>query len=478
VSGQTLSSPGDEGAGESVRVRALHVVYASRPPATPLVPLGRPFAIGREPGPDVGLVLVDSEISGVHARCVPGEGEAWRIVDAGSRNGVWVDGARVAEAELHPGAVVRLGACLLVMSELALGAHEPLAAETPGLLGRSLAMQRLRGEIELVAARAIDVLVRGETGAGKERVAEALHAGSGRRGRFVPVNCAALPAALAESELFGHAAGAFTGATARTEGLFAAADGGTLLLDEVAELAPAVQATLLRALATGEVRPVGGTTARRLDVRVIAATHRDLDALVATGGFRADLLARLAAWRLDVPPLRARREDVLGLAASFLGDGLRLSATAAEALLLHDWPYNVRELAQTCAAAAVRAADGVVKPAHLPPAIAARVAHRARPAGSVAPPLAALVDRTQPPTRDGLVAVLAAMHGNLADVAAYFGKDRRQVYRWLDRHGLDAARYRDAGDAGDGADAGAGEGDDAGDDATAGTSSSSSRSSA
>jgi transcriptional regulator with GAF, ATPase, and Fis domain len=444
--GQTVTSPDVESGGGRVRVRTIHVVYSPRPAAPVLMALeAAPVAIGREPGPGVDLVVPDPEISRLHVRFERDpERDAWRVVDCGSRNGVWIDGVKVDAAELHHGAVVRVGASLLVISDVEIAADQRLAAERAGLLGRSLHMQRVRGEIELVAPRTVGVLVLGDTGVGKERVAEDIHRLSGRSGRFVPVNCAAIPAGVAESELFGHVAGAFTGAAARAEGLFVAAHGGTLFLDEIGELPGALQAKLLRALATGEVRPLGSTEPRRVDVRIVAATHRDLDALVASDAFRADLLARLAAWRIEVPPLRERREDVLGLAATFLGDGVRLSVNAAEALLLHEWPFNVRELENVAASAAVRPSDGVIRAEHLPPAIAARVAHRSRTGATTAPPpLEALIDRSRTPTRDDLVRVLRHLRGNLADVAEFFGKDRRQVYRWLEKHGLDADAYRE-----------------------------------
>ena len=440
-----MTSPGFESGGGRTVVRALYLVFAPGPVASVMIPLERATAvIGREAGPDVDIVVSDPEISRVHARLERDDaGGTYRIVDCGSRNGLWVDGVRVEQQHaLRHGSVIRLGASLLVMAEVDLPKGQRLAGERPGLLGRSLHMQRVRGDIELVAPRSISVLVLGETGVGKERVAEAIHTASARRGRFVPVNCAAIPHGVAESELFGHVAGAFTGAAGRAEGLFAAAEGGTIFLDEIGELPMLLQAKLLRTLATGEVRPVGSMESRTVDVRVIAATHRDLDELVVQETFRADLLGRLAAWRIEVPPLRERREDVLGLAAAFLGDTRRLAVGAAEALLLHDWPFNVRELESVVATSAVRAADGTIRPEALPPALEARVAHRSR-VKTTEPPLEALVDRTHAPSHDGLVRVMRHCRGNLADVADYFGKDRRQIYRWLEKHGIDAAAFRD-----------------------------------
>jgi anaerobic nitric oxide reductase transcription regulator len=232
------------------------------------------------------------------------------------------------------------------------------------LLGRSPAMQRLRREIATVAASELTVLILGETGVGKELVAQRLHAESLRRERpLVQVNCAALPETLAESELFGHRRGAFTGATQARAGRFQLADGGTLFLDEVGELSLPVQAKLLRVLQSGEVQRPGSDEVVHVDVRVIAATNRDLAVEVAAGRFRADLYHRLSVYPLHVPPLRERGRDVLALAEGFLEENqhrlgarnLRLSP-ASKALLLHQsWPGNVRELEHLVSRAALRA---------------------------------------------------------------------------------------------------------------------------
>jgi len=227
------------------------------------------------------------------------------------------------------------------------------APARPALVARSPAM---RAVLEL-AARAMrshaTVLVTGETGTGKELLARAIHDGSTRRtGPFVAVNCAAFPDTLLESELFGALRGAYTGADKDKKGLFEAAEGGTLFLDEIGETSPSLQAKLLRALQEREVRPLGAARARRIDVRVVAATNRSLVDEVAGGRFREDLYWRLAVFHVAVPPLRERREDVLPLAEHFLRrhgardgkPGCRLAPDAADLLLLHDWPGNVREL--------------------------------------------------------------------------------------------------------------------------------------
>lgn len=239
--------------------------------------------------------------------------------------------------------------------------HYRLAANTPAperpLLGQSQAMRQLHKDIALVASSDLNVLIGGETGVGKELVAQALHAQSPRAGRpMVSVNCAALPDTLVESELFGHVRGAFTGATSERQGKFERADGGTLFLDEVGELSLAVQAKLLRVLQSGQLQRLGSDREHHVDVRVIAATNRDLAADVRSGRLRADFYHRLSVYPLAVPPLRERGSDILLLSGFFLEEtrsrlgpaaGLatvRLDAAAQAALLSYAWPGNVREL--------------------------------------------------------------------------------------------------------------------------------------
>jgi DNA-binding NtrC family response regulator len=401
------------------------------------------LVLGREPGPG-GLTLDDPQASRQHAFVEP-EGDGRTIRDNRSRNGLFVDGARHESAALRHGTVVRIGGTILVVIDVEIPSDARLEPETPGLRGQSYAMQELRGNIATVAPHSVSVLILGETGVGKERVAQEIHAQSGRRGPFVPVNCAAIPDNLAESELFGHVAGAFTGAAGRAPGLFVAAAGGTLFLDEIGELPLALQPKLLRALATGEVRPVGAAEAHSVDVRVLAATHRDLAAATQRGDFREDLLARLSSWTLRVPPLRERREDIHRLAQVFLErhpGAPALSVRAAEALLVHDWRYNVRQLEHVVAAALVQAAgEPIVRRGHLPGELAQGVDADADPASTAR--LEVAVARDELPSAAELGLVIERFDGNVAEVARFFGKDRQQVYRWLRRYGIDPTRYRD-----------------------------------
>lgn len=241
----------------------------------------------------------------------------------------------------------------------------PLAApEERDILGHSAELQRLLRELDVVAASDLPVLLSGETGVGKELFARRLHRRSARHAApLVQVNCAALPESLAESELFGHVKGAFSGATAARAGRFEAADGGTLLLDEVGELSLTVQAKLLRALQEGEIQRLGEDVPRRVDVRIIAATNRQLAEAVRDGSFRADLYHRLSVYPVVIPPLRERGSDVLVLAGHFLEinrtrlgvRSLRLSSAAEEVLLAYAWPGNVRELEHVISRAAIKA---------------------------------------------------------------------------------------------------------------------------
>ncbi|NVB80790.1 MAG: sigma-54-dependent Fis family transcriptional regulator [Kofleriaceae bacterium] len=237
------------------------------------------------------------------------------------------------------------------------------------IIGASRPMRRLLEATGRVASRDVTVLVRGETGTGKEFVAELLHAQSARAHKpLIRFNCAALPAELADAELFGHARGAFTGANTSRQGFFAQADGGTLILDEVGELPPAVQAKLLRALQEGEIQPVGSGRIDKVNVRVVASTNRDLAADVKAGTFREDLYYRLAVVELVVPPLRDRKDDIPALAEEFarrygekfgLG-GISLESALIDALVRTEWPGNVRQLENTIARLAALSAGGVI----------------------------------------------------------------------------------------------------------------------
>jgi DNA-binding NtrC family response regulator len=257
----------------------------------------------------------------------------------------WDNGRLVATLENQ----LALGRALRTAHRLDAETARTRRTELPDVIAGSRAMAQVMALVEKIAPSAASVLVTGEHGTGKEVVARALHAASPRRdAAFVAVNAGGLSDGVLESELFGHVKGAFTDARADRTGCFELADGGTLFLDEIANMPLAQQARLLRVLQTGEFHPVGSSRARRVDVRVVAATNADIVGLAKSGRFREDLLYRLNTVELHLPPLRDRRDDIPRLAAAFLarapGEPRRLSPAAMEALLLHSWPGNVREL--------------------------------------------------------------------------------------------------------------------------------------
>ncbi len=409
-----------------------------------------PLPIGRA-GTE-GLVLEDdAQVSRLHAKvALDSDGRRARITDV-STNGTYVNGCRVVEATLGDGDVVRVGDSILLVRAIEPGA--PRVPESHGLFGDAPVMHDLRRSIGLVGPTEATVVVTGESGTGKELVARAMHAASRPRGPFVAVNCSAIAESLAESELFGHVAGAFTGARAEHTGFFRAAHGGVLFLDEIGELPAKLQPKLLRVLEEHAVVPVGAVKPVPCDVRVVAATNRDLRVEVEEGRFRGDLSARLSEITLALPPLRDRKEDVLPLLRRALGpDAPPLSADLAEALLLFDWPFNVRELSKVAAEIRIRGAGS----ARLELRLVADRLRRSRSAEPTSEPSAepdraaveTVADRTIPDEKE-LLALLARYNGRIADVARATGRSRKQVYRWLEAHGIDVGAYRKSeGDSG------------------------------
>ncbi|MFT3912773.1 MAG: sigma-54 dependent transcriptional regulator [Anaeromyxobacteraceae bacterium] len=308
------------------------------------------------------------------------------------------------------------------------------------IVGRSAAMQELLERVERVAATDATVLVTGESGTGKELVARAIHVASRRNARpFVPVNCAAITETLLESELFGHARGAFTGATRARRGVFEEADGGTLLIDEIGETSPGFQAKLLRALQEGEIRRVGESTAVKVDVRVIAATNQDLRRAITEKRFREDLYYRLNVVPLRIPPLRERREDVPLLAAHFLaewgkrtGERKVLSPEALAALADHDWPGNVRELQNAIEQAAALSAGETLGEADVR-IEGVRVA-RAPEDGRVLT-LGEAVDEAE---RRAIEAALLRCEGDLTRVARELAVSSTTLWRKMKRLGIES----------------------------------------
>jgi transcriptional regulator with GAF, ATPase, and Fis domain len=307
-----------------------------------------PNLIGQ--GDACDLRLTDARASRRHA-AIDLEGRALRVTDLGSTNGTFVNGSQVIEGVLRGGEVVRIGQTTIRVDLLVpatMVAVSP-AARFGRLVGASAPMRRLYPLLERLAASEVSVVIEGETGTGKELLAESLHERGRRASRpFVVLDCTAVAPSLVESELFGHERGAFTGAVSTRKGVFEQAHGGTLLIDEIGDLPAALQPKLLRALERSEVRPVGGTRTIRVDVRVLSATHRNLDAEVQAGRFRDDLFHRLAVARVELPPLRRRKGDIAMLARAFWHHMDASSPALPESLLRawedYGWPGNVREL--------------------------------------------------------------------------------------------------------------------------------------
>jgi DNA-binding NtrC family response regulator len=313
----------------------------------------RRVLIGQSPACDVQLS--DRSVSRRHA-ALESDPDGLRLVDLGSRNGTWVGRLRVRDTYVNDGEVVRFGdASVRLETDGVL--HTLSASEEVSFqrcIGASPEMRRLYPLLQRIAGADVPVLLEGETGTGKEVVAEAIHEASPRsRGPFVVLDCTTVSASLLEAELFGHERGAFTGAVSSRIGLFEEANGGTLFIDEIGDLDVSLQAKLLRALERKEVRRVGSSNIVKLDVRIIAATRRDLDREVQARRFRDDLFYRLAVARIELPPLRKRQGDVAFLTRFFWlrmgGDDAALSPDVVQRFEGYDWPGNVRELANAVA---------------------------------------------------------------------------------------------------------------------------------
>jgi two-component system response regulator HydG len=320
------------------------------------------------------------------------------------------------------------------------------AAEVlPGMLARSAAMRELSSLVRRVAESEATALLLGETGSGKERIARAIHQLSARSsGRFVAVNCAAIPADLLESELFGYAKGSFTGAVGDRAGLFEAADGGTLFLDEIAEMRLSLQAKLTRSLEERAIRRLGDFSERPVDARIVAATHRDIEGMVADGSFREDLWYRLNVAVVRVPPLRERREDIEFLASHFLREStptrgrkiVGFTGAAISAMEAYDWPGNIRQLRAAVEGACVVSTHERIDLGDLPPEVLG--ARRQGRTDLAALSWSEAVERGRIATaRSYLEEVLKRHGGRVADAAAHAGVERESFYRLLRRYGVE-----------------------------------------
>jgi DNA-binding NtrC family response regulator len=421
VEGRTETTPREEScvdaAATHLALRLVSPVASTHALRLPRIELGRVT--------EAGICLDHSGVSRRHAELFR-QGPLYVLQDLGSTNGTWLNGRRIERGPISPGDVIRVGECVGIF-DLQTETDAAFGEIAPGLLGGAQ-MARMFAPAERAANSQVPILVVGDTGAGKERVARAIHARSGRTGPFFAVNCAALPEPLAEAELFGHRRGAFTGADKQGLGYFRAADGGTLFLDEMPELSGPLQAKLLRVVEDGRVLALGEVTSTQVDVRVVAASQSPLGELVAKKKLRRDLAARLNGLTLLIPPLAARRADVVPLFERFLhqqtgGHPPPVDARLLEALLLHRWPENVRELELlTRTLLAVHGNEAILRRQHLPD-------HFSPPSDAVPP--AALPAPNDTSYEARLEGTLKGNGGNVRAAAAALGISRQRIYRYL-----------------------------------------------
>jgi two-component system response regulator AtoC len=418
------------------------------------LPSAGTITVGRAETSDVRID--DLQASRAHARLIIGD--KLFVEDLGSVNGTRVRDRLIGRGEKTPiqsGETISIGSSVLIIHVRSRQAAEPAAADgptytnaslSPSALGREDAMQGIYRLAELTAAGTINVLILGETGVGKEVMAETIHRLSPRRlGPSVCLNCAALSEGLLESELFGHEKGAFTGAVAAKPGLLETAESGTVFLDEVGEMPAATQAKLLRVLETREVTRLGSVRPRRIDVRFIAATNRDLEAEATRGTFRRDLYYRLSGVSIRIPPLRERRGEIRPLAETFLRQicqELRrsqpgLSGEAVAALEANDWPGNIRELKNVIERAVLLCSGPIIGTEHLPQGRRAPIVAPAGPAESTGPRPrydTPNLSTDQQGDRLRIMEALASCAGNQSRAAKLLGIPRRTFVARLDRY--------------------------------------------
>lgn len=378
-------------------------------------------------------MLGGNSISRPHAQIVR-RGAAYEIRDLSSLNGVYCDGVPVSAAPMREGCVLRLGDWVGLVVRADSAEALQLCKLSTGLFG-SEALGKVVATAKRAARSPMPVLLLGETGTGKELLAQAIHEESQRSGEFIAVNCAALTESLVEAELFGHAVGAFTGADRVHKGFLRRADGGTLFLDEVGELPLPVQAKLLRAVEDNLVMPVGSDQQVRVDLRVVCATHRPLSEMIEEGSFRQDLYARLEGVVIELPALRERRADIVPLFQHFIAAAParpKLNARFVERLLLLPFVRNVRELKQMAARLLLLHGEEAEWGSHHLPDLP--VPEGA--ASAVESPAALRSDR------EGLLRCIEANGGNLARAARALGVSRQTLHSWLREHGVDLAALR------------------------------------
>jgi DNA-binding NtrC family response regulator len=390
----------------------------------------------------VDVVIADPAVSRLHLELEARDDGVWAR-DLGSRNGTFIEGVLVQSARVPDGGKLQVGSTTLVVSYAPSPTPVDLwATERFGpLLGRSVAMRELFARLAKIAPTDSTVLVQGETGTGKELVAEALHQASARASQpFVIVDCGALPENLLEAELFGHAKGAYTGAASARAGAIETADGGTVFLDEIGELPLSMQPKLLRAIESRTVRRIGETAYRKVNVRFVSATHRDLRTMVNAGAFREDLYFRLAVLPVTIPPLRARTEDITLLVQHFMPPGTAsgLAPELLRELTARSWLGNVRELRNFVErAVALGAKEALSMIPTTKPATSADASAEGLPAVELDQPFKDLRERwLNHLEREYIAGLLQREGGNVSAVANAAGLDRTYVHRLIRKHEL------------------------------------------
>jgi transcriptional regulator of acetoin/glycerol metabolism len=424
AAGPTMPGPRTDAHAKGRRLLAIRWIFPIED-RQPTLLSAQEVVIGRSTGSDV--VLDGDQVSRRHA-AIRRQGIVHLIHDLDSRNGLFINGARIAEAALAIGTLIRVGEWLGMVVEVdADSTHDGFHEVVPGYwAGPSLWPVLL--PLQHAAPTKVPILIEGETGSGKEGVANAVHAWSGRAGKLVAVNCAAIPENLAEGELFGYRKGAFTGADKAHDGYLRAADKGTLFLDEIADLPAALQPKLLRALEQGEITPIGQAAPVSVDVRLVAAVQRPLAQAVKEQRFRPDLYARLDGVTVRLPPLRERVDEIPLLVVRLIEHHLngrpapKLETPLVEALCRYGWPYNIRELDRIVQhLVALHAHKGVLSRSDLPEKVRAELA--ASESAGAAP---------YKPSADAIRAALKEEAGNVRRAADRLGLSRQQLYRQLE----------------------------------------------
>lgn len=427
---------------------ALLWIFPHKQPTVTGIP--QSLLIGR--GRDCDVAIDSARVSRRHLE-IRRNGPLLVGEDLGSRNGTYVNGDRFKKGPLGAGSLLCVGDALGLIYSRTEGENVGFSEIQPGVFGGHTLRRALR-ELERSARSRLPIVIQGESGSGKEGVARAVHQLSGATGRFVPLNCGALPANLVDSELFGHKRGAFTGAERSNVGLIEASDGGTLFLDEVLELPLCAQAKLLRVLQEGEVLPLGSSRPVQVKLRVVVAAQQLLASSVEKGTFREDLFARLQGVTIDLPPLRERAEDIPFLLQHFLSEqfGQRppiVKAPLVEALCLYSWPLNVRELlAVSKQLGVLHGHETELKKEHLPSYLRDRLlpinAPSSREDDLSETNCTANANSKKSATVDEFTSMLSETGGNVQRTCRVLGITRSRAYRLISSHGIDIQGLRGA----------------------------------